>query len=118
MLVIKILVYISKGLGKTKDIEYFIPIALTEYEYNVCLFFENRGDSRVFLTTSRCFETMLNNFEFFISFSRESVFKEKIEVKACLNYGYSLPRYQKYISDSSLCFPHRLIVSLRMSCKI
>ena len=38
------------------------------------------------------------------SFSNESVFKEKIEVKVGLIYGRSLPRYQNTIS-SSFVFP-------------
>ena len=52
------------------------------------------------------------------SFSNESVFKEKIEMKVGLNYGHSLPRYQKYADDFPLCFLHKLTVDLRMLYKI
>ena len=59
---------------------------------------EKRGRRPSFLTTSRCFETVVKTISSSLySFSNESVFKEKIEVKVVLIYGSSLPRYQDTI---------------------
>ena len=47
---------------------------------------------------------------------KEVIHKEKIEVKVVLIYGSSLPRYQDTIRlyDFPLCFPHEILMSLRI----